>query len=158
MTASVHAHETQQVLYDYIKAANLLIPSLKIDYIRLSQMNFLLHRFMKNMKNSDILFDAQEIQLHAGMDHELIDTLSSIKLLLSAIQKEIDSLYNRCIHVKSLDKGIFGITVPNTKNTGQLLWQVGDKEILYWEEHDGSGNFSKRPILELYNNKGAANQ
>lgn len=149
MASNIPAEHTEKMLCDYVENAHLRIPDLKSHYILLNQMNTLLHKLLKNMNNNDAFQDVQDVQLHADMDPGLVDTLSSIKLLLSSIQKHIDLLYNIGIHVKSIDKGIFGIALPHSERKIQLLWHVGDEEIYYWEEADSIGNMLKRPIHEL---------
>ena len=149
MPLSPPVYDTHHAIYNFLEEAHTLIPHLNMHYIRLNQMNALLHKLLKNIKNVDNLFDAQDIQLHAEMDHSLLDTLSSVKLLLNGIQKEIDALYHRSIHVKNIDKGIFGIDVPNAQSSIQLIWHIGDKEIYSWEETDGSGNTLKKSIHDL---------
>jgi hypothetical protein len=149
MSSSSTAHATHLAVCAFLEEAQTLIPDLQAHYIRLNQMNAALHKLLKNIKNTDNLFDAQDIQLHAEMDQSLLDTLGSIKIFLNGIQKEIDFLYLRSIHVKNIDKGIFAIGVPHAPHAVQLVWQVGDKEIFFWEETDALGNTLKKSIRDI---------
>ena len=149
MADEPHANEAQAYLYETIEEANLLIPTLKKNYVRLNQMNTLLHQLLKDVRNQDFLFDAHEVSLSSDMEPSMMDTISSIKLLLAAIQKELDKLNKLGIHFKSIDSGVVNILMKKKGQPIHLIWNVGDTAILYWEEVDATGNCKRRPIHEL---------
>lgn len=151
MAEALRTNEAQAYLYGSIEEANLLIPTLNKNYVRLNQMNTLLHQLLKDVRNQDFIFDAHEVSLSSDMDPSMMDALSSIKLLLSSIQKELDHLHKLGIHFKSIDHGIVNISMRINNRPIHLIWQVGDSEILYWEEVDAVNSKKKRSIHELAN-------
>lgn len=149
MAEAPRTNEAQTYLYGTIEEANQLIPTLKKNYVRLNQMNTLLHQLLKDVRNQDFLFDAHEVSLSPDMEPSMMDTLSSIKLLLASIQKELDQLNKIGIHFKSIDNGVANISMKNDGRSIQLIWTVGDTEILHWEETDTADSNKRRPIHEL---------
>lgn len=149
MAESPHSNEAQTYLYGTIEEANLLIPTLKKNYIRLNQMNTLLHQLLKDVRNQDFLFDVHEVSLSSDMEPNMVDSLSSIKLLLASIQKELDALSKIGIHFKSIDNGVANISIKNNGTPISLIWNVGDTEILHWEDMDATGTHTRRSIHEL---------
>lgn len=141
--------ETKQCFYESIDEVNFLIPNLKRYYVRLNQMNTILHHLLKDVRNQEVVFDAHEVSLSLDMDPTLMDALSSIKLLLASIQKEMDRLYKMGIHFKSLDQGLALIPMEHQGRTVHLVWKVGDREILHWEEPEDMGSPKRRSIHEL---------
>ena len=125
--------------------ANNMIPSFEIAFRRIFQMNhqisLLLHQLKLNKIDPNIIY----INKNHDYDEETIDAITSIKVLLSTIQKEVDYLQEQAIEVKNIEKGLVSLTSKIGKKEITLCWKVGEPQISQW--HDKGNN--KKPIAEL---------
>lgn len=125
--------------------ANQLVPQLSHAFIRLFQMNHQLHQLMRYVKENNLLIDKNHLELDDSMDEDTLDTLSSIKILLTRIQKDVDALQAHGIKIKSLEHGIVNIPAKHGDDEFNFYWEVGDNSIVSWLDQ----NKAKRCVTEL---------
>lgn len=124
---------TQEKKFYGLTEANALIPKLSNAFVRLYQMNDQLQKLLTEVREKNLLIDKNDFELDQSMDEETLDTLSSIKILLTAIQDEVDSIQvNHGVKIKSLDQGIVNIPAKNDENEMYYYWEVGHKTIDFW--------------------------
>lgn len=148
MAETPQFYEAQTYIYKSLEEANRLLPVLSKRFVRISQMNALLHQLLKDARNQDYLFNAHEVSLSQDMEPTVLDAVSSIKLLLASIQKELDRLSQQGIRFKSIDQGIAVIPMHHADRVIHLLWQAGDARITHWEESE-SAETARHPVEEL---------
>lgn len=116
-----------------LNEANALIPTLRDIFVRLYQMNHQLQAHLAEVRDRNLLIDKNDFEIDQSMDESTLDVLSSIKILLAAIQDEVDNTQiNYGIKIKSLDRGIVNIPAKNATNEIYFYWEVGHQTIDYW--------------------------
>ncbi len=126
------AEEKQVKKFYKLDEANRLIPHLKMSFIRLFQMNHQLQQLLRLVKEKNMLIDKNHLELDESMDNDTMDILSSIKILLTTVQEEVEQLQGQRIKIKSLDRGI--VNIPGEKEGCEInfYWEVGDSHIVTW--------------------------
>ena len=73
-----------------LEEANALIPQMQDSVCRLLQMNAQVNRIIDRLRDADVMLsDNLTINQISGQDEETINDLSSLKVLLLAIQDEV---------------------------------------------------------------------
>ena len=134
--------------YYSLDEANQMIPSLQMAFIRIHQMQTQIHVLFKRIKSLGIDFSPGDnvLLMNDTLDEESIDTLSSVKVLLANIQREISSLQNQGCSVSSIEKGSVCWPFQLSEREVMLSWRIGETQVSHWqedEEHD------RRPLSEL---------
>ena len=131
--------------YFRLDEANELVPQLSSAFVRLYQMNHQLHQLLRIVKEQNILIDKNHLEIDESMDDDTLDMLSSIKILLTRIQKDIDAVQKHGITIKSLEQGIVNIPARVGEDEFNFYWEVGEQMIHSWLDQ----NKSKRCVSEL---------
>ncbi|MGC6403963.1 MAG: DUF2203 family protein [Candidatus Comchoanobacterales bacterium] len=126
---------TEQKKYFTIQEANDLIPSVSLSFRRIFQMNHQVSSLVSKLKNNQIDPSIIMINQNEEYDEDTIDYISSIKILLSTIQKEVDTIKKQGIVINSIEKGLLSFNSKHGEKDITLRWQVGDQEICQWLDH-----------------------
>ena len=129
------------------------IPDLDLAFIRIKQMQLQVQTLFKTVKKRGIDFvpndDKQLLLLQSTLDDESIDVLSSLKLLLSNIQEEINVLSDRGCSVSSIEQGMVNWRYKYSNRVIFLSWLHGEKQVSHWCPNRDDGPSRRRPLSEL---------
>ena len=133
-----------------------MLPTLNKTFLRLFQIHSQIQSILTNLKEETTYLikprkRSLQSQNHIGNDG-MLDCISSLKLLLSAIQTEIDQLEKTGCMLSNLKKGL--ISWPHKHNKKEILlsWKYGEKTIKYWHEPNNKIN-NRKPLSELTQHK-----
>ena len=139
-------------LYYTLDEANRMIPQLDLAFIRIQQMQFQVQSLFKTIKKQGIDFvprDNKELLLlYETLDEDSANIISSLKLLLTNIQDELNTLSDQGCNVASLEHGRVNWTCKLPDREVLLSWHWGEQEINYWCDTDDSKSV-RRPLSEL---------
>lgn len=141
-----------QKLYTTLAEANSMIPQLELAFIRIQQMQVQVQSLFKIIKKQGIDFiprDNKELLLlYETLDEDSSNIISSLKLLLTNIQDELNALNEQGCNVASLEHGRVNWACKLPGREVLLSWHWGEQQVDYWCDTDDSGN-KRRPISEL---------
>lgn len=136
-----------------IDEANMMIPDLDLAFIRIKQMQIQVQNLFKIVKKQGIDFVPSDekhlLLLQNTLDDESIDVLSSLKLLLSNIQEEINALSDKGCSVTSIEHGIVNWKSKHSSRVIFLSWLHGESKISHWCVNRDDGASRRRPLSEL---------
>ena len=125
-----------------------ILPEIEDSCYRLLQMNAQVNHIINKLKYSDVILNDSIILDNLGyQDDDSINNLSSLKVLLSAIQDEINFIANKGGVIQNIDDAI---VTWNGKLEGDDItysWKLGEKNINYLQE---KGRSKERIPLEKY--------
>ena len=125
-----------------------IIPEIEDSCYRLLQMNAQVNHIINKLKYSDVILNDSIVLDNLGyQDDDSINNLSSLKVLLSAIQDEINFIANKGGVIQNIDDAI---VTWNGKLKGDEItysWKLGEKNINYLQD---KGKSKERIPLEKY--------
>ena len=125
-----------------------IIPEIEDSCYRLLQMNAQVNHIINKLKYSDVILNDSIVLDNLGyQDDDSINNLSSLKVLLSAIQDEINFIANKGGVIQNIDDAI---VTWNGKLEGDEItysWKLGEKNINYLQD---KGKSKERIPLEKY--------
>ncbi len=111
-------------------------------------MNAHIQQLITPLKQNKIDPHIDDLSILEAFDEPTVDAITSIKVLLSAIQNEVDRIHNAGAQVKSIEKGLINIPHQHLNRTVFLCWKVGDSRINYWLEKNSTFH-CRKPISDL---------
>lgn len=148
----IDINQHDKKLFYTLDEANKMIPELELAFIRIQQMQVQVQNLFKIIKKQGIDFiprDNKELfLLYETLDDDSTDIISSLKLLLTNIQEEINSLNERGCNVASLEHGRVNWSSVLSGKEVLLSWHLGEQKITHWCDVDDSSHI-RRPISEL---------
>ena len=131
-----------------IQEANKMVPIFTKSFRRIYQMNACIQRLIAPLKQNKIDPHIDDLNILEAFDEPTVDAITSIKVLLSAIQNEVDRIHDAGAQVKSIEKGLISIPHQHLDRTVFLCWKVGDASINYWLEKNSKFH-TRKPISDL---------
>jgi hypothetical protein len=130
--------------------AKAMVPDLHESVCRLTQLNCQLQSSLEKLnKEYQIpLEEVLKIPLNQTENFFELDIISTIKLLLSAIQNEVNRLSDRGCHISNIIKGQVNLPVKLNDQEIILTWQFGQNNIQHWF-HAHESYKEKKPLSEL---------
>jgi len=143
---------SDEKLYYTLEQANDMIPELELIFIRIQQMQIQVQSLFKMVKKQGIDFiprDNKELfLLYETLDEDSTDTISSLKVLLTNIQDEINRLSDKGCNVSSLEHGRVNWACKLPDREVLLSWHIGEQQITHWCDADDT-KYIRRPLSEL---------
>ena len=125
-----------------------IIPEIEDSCYRLLQMNAQVNHIINKLKYSDVILNDSIVLDNLGyQDDDSINNLSSLKVLLSAIQDEINFIANKGGVIQNIDDAI--VTWNGNLEGDEITysWKLGEKNINYLQD---KGKSKERIPLEKY--------
>jgi hypothetical protein len=120
---------------------NKLLPELDKRFSRIFQIHWQLKILISEINDQELILlkiDEIEKKLDQSNDSfEQLDDLTSIKVLLEAIDQEINWLKLKGIKIKNLFRGEVLIPSLIKNETREIMWKFGNTDV-YWNEKDES--------------------
>ena len=130
-----------------IEEVNALIPKMQDSVYRLLQMNAQVNRTIDRLKSADIMLnDSLTINTISGQDEETIDALSSLKVLLSAIQVEVNAINDHGGSIDSIEDAVIQWKSSINDHELTLSWKLGEKKVVF-----GMDNNHRKPLSDILN-------
>lgn len=126
-----------------MQEAHNMLPKLNDAFLRICQMHTQVQDIIKSLSMTTKQTTMSDITL---------DYLSSLKVLLSAIQSEINQLTKSGCKVKSLEDRLVNWHHLHNGKEILLSWKYGEKNINYWHETKPKSN-KRKPLNLLYKEK-----
>ena len=113
-----------------VEEINNLIPMVEDAFYRLLQMNAQINTIINQLKSQDIILsDSIVINSLSYKDEDSINNLSSLKVLLTAIQDEITFISNKGGTIPNIDEAIVNWNGKIDEDNIIFSWKLGDKQI-----------------------------
>jgi hypothetical protein len=127
--------------------AEKMIPAIKKTLIRVQQLNILIQECLKTLKSMHIKFN-DNFDNFEDYDQDAVDTISSLKIMLSTVQNEIDELKDQGCMLTNIEKGIVHWNSQHDDKDIVLSWVLGEKPGCHW--HYRKSDFkSRKPMKDL---------
>ncbi|MBT4884523.1 MAG: DUF2203 family protein [Legionellales bacterium] len=113
-----------------VEEINNLIPMVEDAFYRLLQMNAQINTIINQLKSQDIILsDSIVINSLSYKDEDSINNLSSLKVLLTAIQDEITFISNKGGTIPNIDEAIVNWNGKIDEDNIIFSWKLGDKQV-----------------------------
>ena len=113
-----------------VEEINNVIPMVEEAFYRLLQMNAQINAIINQLKSQDIILsDSIVINSLSYKDEDSINNLSSLKVLLSAIQDEITFISNKGGTIPNIDEAIVNWNGKIDEDNIVFIWKLGDKQV-----------------------------
>ena len=120
--------------YFTLAEANQMIPSVEGSFRRIFQMNIKINQLVTHLKLNQVDPSIIMINQENEFDEETLDAVTSIKVMLNTIQKEVDAIKQRGILVKNVEKGYLHFNSKVGNDDIVLCWEMGDQTIQHWQD------------------------
>ena len=134
--------------YFTLAEANQMIPSVEGSFRRIFQMNIKINQLVTHLKLNQVDPSIIMINQENEFDEETLDAVTSIKVMLNTIQKEVDAIKQRGILVKNVEKGYLHFNSKVGNDDIVLCWEMGDQTIQHWQDVTNK----QKPINDLITN------
>ena len=119
-----------------LNEVNDILPEIEECVYRLMQMNAQVNQIINKLKHADmVLSDSIIMDNLRHQDEDSINNLSSLKVLLSAIQDELNNIATNGGIVNNIDDGIVNWHGIIGENTTVLSWKLGEKSVGYYQKN-----------------------
>ena len=125
-----------------------MIPDIEKSFYRLLQMNALVNQIINKLKYSDVILNDSIVLDNVGyQDDDSINNLSSLKVLLSAIQTEVNFIASKGGAIQNIDDAI--VTWNGKADDDNIIysWKMGEKNISFFQDKNKSR--SRIPLSKL---------
>lgn len=124
-----------------------MIPDIERSFYRLLQMNALVNQIINKLKYSDVILNDSIVLDNIGyQDDDSINNLSSLKVLLSAIQTEVNFISSKGGAIQNIDDAIVTWNSKNDDDNIIYSWKMGEKNIRFFQDKSKS---KRIPISKL---------
>ncbi|HJN37726.1 MAG TPA: DUF2203 family protein [Gammaproteobacteria bacterium] len=129
------------------ESAEQMIPEVKAKLIRIQQLNILIQNCLKTLRTKNIKFHNNMDDMDE-YDNESIDTISSLKIMLSTVQNEIDILKDQGCLLINIEKGIIHWHSQHNNKEIILSWVSGEQPRCHWHYQEDDFD-NRKPMKEL---------
>lgn len=132
--------------YFSLAQANAMLPALNQAFKRIMQMHNQIHQLYQKLSATDVDLNPEAIEFDLDvLNTQELDYLSSLKILLNAIDEEVAGLFATGCLVKDISQGV--VEWPAWHNEQDILfsWKYGEKQVAYW--HSADTDFEQRESL-----------
>lgn len=125
-----------------------MIPDIEKSFYRLLQMNALVNHIINKLKYSDIILnDSISLDNMGYQDDDSINNLSSLKVLLSGIQSEVNFIASKGGVIQNIDDAIVTWNGKTDDENIIYSWKMGEKRISFFQDKNKSRN--RVPLRKL---------
>jgi len=118
-----------------LEEVNACIPEVEQAFYRLLQMNAQVNQIIHQLKAHDVILqDSFHHDGPADQDEESLDSLSSLKVLLTAIQHDMNAITQKGGAIQNIDDGIVNWNGVADERPMIFSWKLGEKTIQFWQE------------------------
>lgn len=131
-----------------LEEVNACIPEIEPAFYRLLQMNAQVNQIIYQLKSHNIILP--DLWHHNGSGNEdevSLDNLSSLKVLLLAIQHDVNTITQKGGAIQDIDDGIVGWNGIADEKPMIFSWKLGEKTIQFWQDSFKSTN--RKPLTAL---------
>jgi hypothetical protein len=126
-----------------------ILPVIEESLYRLLQMNAQVNQIINKLKKSDVMLNDSIVMDNLGyQDDDSINNLSSLKVLLSAIQDEVNFIANKGGIIQNIDDATVTWNGQVDGDKISYSWKLGEKNISYFQNTNKS---KERIPLDKFN-------
>jgi hypothetical protein len=126
-----------------------ILPVIEESLYRLLQMNAQVNQIINKLKKSDVMLNDSIVMDNLGyQDDNSINNLSSLKVLLSAIQDEVNFIANKGGIIQNIDDATVTWNGQVDGDKISYSWKLGEKNISYFQNTNKS---KERIPLDKFN-------
>lgn len=123
--------------YFTVQEANATVPLLQHEFARLLQMHAQVKTLLRSLRTIDFLPTEVDFKVAPqGADEEVVDLLSSLKILLQAVQECIQDITDSGCVIQNLELGSVDWLSTRDGRDVFLTWQFGESAVTHWHEMD----------------------
>lgn len=139
----------QKSTYFYsIEEINAMLPSVEAAVYKLIQMHAQVNVIVSQLKLADVPLGEQlSVNEINHYDEHTADNISSLKVLLNAIQEEVVTIKMKGGVVSCVEKGIVNWIGKKEEKKFLFSWKLGEKSISFWQVD--KKNNTRHPLSEL---------
>ena len=129
-----------------LEEVNACIPEVEQAFYRLLQMNAQVNQIIHSLKSPEVMMH-ESFHYSDSTDHdeESVDNLSSLKVLLSAIQQDINTITQKGGAIQNIDDAIVNWNGIADEKPMIFSWKLGEKTIQFWQ--DSFKSTDRKPLM-----------
>lgn len=135
--------------YFTVDEANRMIPMLEAAFQRMLQMHLQIRTLYHELEEAGVApFEEAEPSSETEASPELVQKLANLKVMVAALEDELQWLRQRGCLVKSVETGLVDWYALQEGREIFLCWKFGEKSVQYWHELE-AGYRGRRSVSEL---------
>jgi hypothetical protein len=131
--------------YFSIEEANKMIPDLEFAFNRITQLHHHISTLYAQLDHLGLAPKDEDFDpAPDGLTLELIDLLTSLKVLLMELRAQVNDLHQSGCIVKDVVEGLVDWHSKHDDRDVFLCWKFGEKQVQHWHEIDSGFETRKR--------------